>query len=154
MLTTNQTEKIEVAFDLIAEVKQQVKQDDFHTALLLGVAANNCKQVLRNELPEGYNKPERIRQITKYEPTTGSRILKVLGWIVGVSFISSALCACLSLGSYGISEFKIASGLKDSNNYAAVCRGYRGLTFTFLAIALTGGVLASVVGDVVNKGND
>lgn len=154
ILNRVQTEKIEVALDLINEVKPQIKQEDFHTAVLLGVAANNCKQVIDNDLPEGYAKPVRIRIKMKYEPTTGDRILSALGWIVGTSFVTSALCACLSLGFFGISEFKIASGVKDSNNYAAECRGYRGLCFTFLAIALTGGVMASVVGNAVNGGDE
>lgn len=154
ILNRIQTEKIEVAFDLITEVKQQIKQEDFYTATLLGVAANNCKQVIQNDLPEGYTKPIHIRIKVKYEPTTGERILAVLGWVVGTSFVSSALCACLSLGSFGLSEFKAASGWKDGNNYAAECRGYRGLTFTFLAIALTGSVLASVVGNAVNGGDE
>lgn len=154
ILNRIQTEKVEVALNLIHETKEAVKQKDFHTAVLLGVAANNCKQVIENDLPEGYKKPCHVRVKVKYEPTTGVRILGVLGWIVGASFLSSALCACLSLGSFGLSEFKAASGWKDSNNYASVCRGYRGLSFTFLAIALTSGVLASVVGDAVNRGAD
>lgn len=97
-------------------------------------------------LPE---KPE-----PKYVPTTGDRILQVLGWIAGTSLLSSALCACLSLGAWGVSELKGATGIRTSTDYAAETRGYRGLCFVFLSSTLICGVLGSVVGDAVYRSKD
>lgn len=154
MLTRFQSEKVAVALTLISEVEHEVKETDSSKAVLLNNASKACDEVLQQDLPKGYLKPTYIRETVKYKPTTGDYILGVLGWIVGISFITSALCACLSLGAFGISEFKAASGWKDSNNYAGECRGYRGLSFTFLAIALSGGVLASVVGNATDGGNE
>ncbi|MBP5977553.1 hypothetical protein HW132_33795 [Brasilonema sp. CT11] len=160
MLTTNQTEKVEVALSLIREVKREVIDFDYPKAVLLTKASDACDQVLQEDLPPGYippteewYSPESVRKSLP-TPTTGDRILGVLSWIAGTSLLSTALCACIALSSWGISEFKSASGLKTSTDYAAETRGYRGLSFTFLGITLACGVLGSVIGDAVYRGNE
>ncbi|MBW4597708.1 MAG: hypothetical protein KME46_33590 [Brasilonema angustatum HA4187-MV1] len=153
MLSIYQSEKVAIAQKLLQEVKCEVKEKDLSKEILLGDAIATIEEIIQQDLPEGYIIPKPKVEAWEYRPTTGDRILEILSWIAGLSLLSSALSACLSLGAFGISEFKIASGLKDNNNYAAECRGYRGLSFTFLAIALTGGMLGSVVGDAVNKGD-
>lgn len=161
MLSIYQSEKVAIALKLIKEVQQQVGDTDIHKSILLGDAAEACDEVLLEDLPEGYTpskeawySPERIKESLPPAPSTGSRILNILGWIAGTSLLSSALCACIALGSWGISEYKSASGIKDNTDYAAQTRGYRGLTFTFLSITLTCGVLGAVVGDAVSRGED
>lgn len=160
MLSIYQSEKVAIAKKLLAEVEAQLKADEISKSILLGDAINACNEVLQEDLPEGYvppteewYSPEKIKKSLP-APTTGERILGVLSWVAGTSLLSTALCACIALSSWGISEFKSASGLKTSTDYAAETRGYRGLSFTFLGITLACGVLGSVIGDAVYRSND
>ncbi|MBW4628811.1 MAG: hypothetical protein KME49_25680 [Brasilonema octagenarum HA4186-MV1] len=189
MLTTNQTEKVEVALSLIRGVKQEVLGIDYPKAVLLTKASDACDQVLQEDLrkarhgdtpkvlrgklppqsfdrwqtlPPGYvppteewYSPKSIEKLLP-APTIGDRILNVLGWIAGTSLLSSALCGCIALSSWGLSEFKGALDTKilQETDFAAETKGYRGLAIAFFGVTLSASVLGAVVGDAVYRSND
>lgn len=169
MLTIYQSEKVAIARKLLQDVQGEIADTDIQKKILLGDAADACNEVLQEDLPDGYTplkeeawySPEGIKKSLPAPATgdaeaatTGERILGILGWIAGTSLLSSALCACLALGAWGISEFKSSTGIKTSTDYAAETRGYRGLSLVFLSSTLICGVLGSVVGDAVYRGKD
>lgn len=154
MLTIYQSEKVAIALKLLQEVRCEVKEKDLSKEILLGDAIAAIDEITQQDLPEGYIMPKPKEDAWEYKPTTGEHILNVLSWIAGTSLLSSALCACIALSSWGISEFKSASGWKTNTDYAAETRGYRGLCFAFLGVTLTCGVLGSVIGDAVYRSRD
>ena len=150
MLTIYQSEKVAIALKLIKEVQEQVQGTDIHKAILLGDAAESCDEVLKEDLPVGYTPPSKewyspdsISE-SLLEPTIGDRIIGALSRVAGSMIICAGLSACLSLGCWGVSQFKAASNDYHQPDFAAQSRGYLGLTAVFGSITSSCLVLIAV----------
>lgn len=141
MLSIYEIEKVEIAKKLLQEVEAQLKADEISKSILLGDAINACDEVLQEDLPEGYTPPNKedwyspgsIEKLLP-APTMGDRIVEALSRVAGSTIICAGLSACLSLGCWGVSEFKAASNDYHQPNFAAQSRSYLGLTAIFGSI--------------------
>lgn len=139
MLTIYQSEKVAIAKKFLKEVEAQLKADEISKSILLGDAINACEEILQEDLggytppKEEWYSPESIENLLP-APTMGDRIIGALSRVAGSTIICAGLSACLSLGCWGVSEFKAASNDYHQPDFAAQSQGYLGLTAIFGSI--------------------
>lgn len=157
MLTTNQTEKVEVALSLIRQVKREVIGTDYPKAVLLTTASDACNEVLQEDLPFGHTppkekvwySPESMEELLP-APTMGDRIIEALSRVAATTVVCAGLSACLSLGCWGIAQVKISRGDYRQPDFTSQGRGYLGLTMIFAATTGASLVLIAVADREVN----